>query len=264
MAENGFFGFSTEIPPDEKNQAKNHDTYDRFNDDTFGSGAVEDDWEAQQAPVQFVDPAILQVNDEHKKVKKEKKKKKEKRVKKSREANTTEMDPRHLMILEEQERKRKEELSQIKSKVQSLWDEEETNPPKNEPVEFVDPSIVMATPRSEEPKKSFGLPPGLAGPPCSSPTPHPTVKPPKNFPDISPEQLALLALNHQLIHNMHNQKPTGASREVERSKEHRDRYANLMSHREKRWVVEIQMKQLRVGNPMVDDYYYQMYEKMDD
>lgn len=258
MAEKGFFGFSTEIPPDEKNQAKNQETYDRFNEDTFGSGAVEDDWEAQQAPEQFIDPAILQVNDELKKVKKEKKKKKEKKSKKSREANTTEMDPRHLLILEEQERKRKEELSQIKSKVQSLWDEDES-PQKNNSAEFVDPSIVMATPRSEEPKKSFGLPPGLAGPVSSSPTPHTNVNPPKNFPDISPE-LALLALKHQLINSaMQNQQSSGASREIERNKEHRDRYANLMSHREKRWVVEIQMKQLRVGNPMVDDYYYQMY-----
>jgi len=32
-----------------------------------------------------------------------------------------------------------------------------------------------------------------------------------------------------------------------------------MSHREKRFVVEIQMKQLRTNEPLADDYYYQKY-----
>lgn len=39
----------------------------------------------------------------------------------------------------------------------------------------------------------------------------------------------------------------------------RDRFANLMSHREKRFVVEIQMKQLRSNDPNQHDYYYQKY-----
>ena len=37
---------------------------------------------------------------------------------------------------------------------------------------------------------------------------------------------------------------------------YRDKFANLMSHREKRFVVEIQMKQLRTTDPLADDYYY--------
>ena len=41
-----------------------------------------------------------------------------------------------------------------------------------------------------------------------------------------------------------------------RQSSYRDKFANLMSHREKRFVVEIQMKQLRTTDPLNDDYYY--------
>ena len=43
------------------------------------------------------------------------------------------------------------------------------------------------------------------------------------------------------------------------NQQNRDRFANLMSHREKRFVVEIQMKQLRSSEPHMHDYYYQKY-----
>ena len=35
-----------------------------------------------------------------------------------------------------------------------------------------------------------------------------------------------------------------------------DRYANLMTQREKEWIIKIQMLQLRTENPHVEDYYY--------
>ena len=38
----------------------------------------------------------------------------------------------------------------------------------------------------------------------------------------------------------------------------RDEYSNLMSQREKDWVIKIQMLQLSSNNPNLDDYYYQV------
>ncbi|XP_072276153.1 protein PAT1 homolog 2-like [Pyxicephalus adspersus] len=38
-----------------------------------------------------------------------------------------------------------------------------------------------------------------------------------------------------------------------------DPYASLMSHKEKEWVIKLQMIQLQSENPHLDDYYYQTY-----
>ncbi|XP_047395364.1 protein PAT1 homolog 2-like [Sciurus carolinensis] len=38
-----------------------------------------------------------------------------------------------------------------------------------------------------------------------------------------------------------------------------DPYANLMSRKEKDWVIKVQMVQLQSDNPRLDDYYYQEY-----
>ncbi|EPY73120.1 hypothetical protein CB1_036457001 [Camelus ferus] len=38
-----------------------------------------------------------------------------------------------------------------------------------------------------------------------------------------------------------------------------DSYANLMTRKEKDWVVKVQMVQLQSENPCLDDYYYQEY-----
>ncbi len=40
----------------------------------------------------------------------------------------------------------------------------------------------------------------------------------------------------------------------------RDEYSNLMTTREKEWVIKIQMLQLQSNNPYIDDYYYQVKE----
>jgi len=39
-----------------------------------------------------------------------------------------------------------------------------------------------------------------------------------------------------------------------------DEYAGLMSQRDKQWIINIQLNQLKCDNPYVDDYYYTMYE----
>lgn len=38
----------------------------------------------------------------------------------------------------------------------------------------------------------------------------------------------------------------------------RDAYANLMTRKEKDWVIRVQMVQLQGENPRLDDYYYQV------
>ncbi|XP_049755043.1 protein PAT1 homolog 2-like isoform X3 [Elephas maximus indicus] len=38
-----------------------------------------------------------------------------------------------------------------------------------------------------------------------------------------------------------------------------DPYANLMTRKEKEWVIKVQMVQLQSENPHLDDYYYQMF-----
>jgi DNA topoisomerase 2-associated protein PAT1 len=37
-----------------------------------------------------------------------------------------------------------------------------------------------------------------------------------------------------------------------------DAYANLMTRKEKDWVIRVQMVQLQSENPRLDDYYYQV------
>ncbi len=36
----------------------------------------------------------------------------------------------------------------------------------------------------------------------------------------------------------------------------RDPFANLMTQREKEWIIKIQLMQLHTDNPYVDDYYF--------
>jgi len=39
-----------------------------------------------------------------------------------------------------------------------------------------------------------------------------------------------------------------------------DEYAGLMSQRDKQWIINIQLNQLKCDNPYVDDYYFTMYQ----
>ena len=44
--------------------------------------------------------------------------------------------------------------------------------------------------------------------------------------------------------------------EEDQEYDRRDPYANLMSQREKEWIIKIQLMQLHTDNPYVDDYYF--------
>merc|ERR1712241_1201730 len=39
-----------------------------------------------------------------------------------------------------------------------------------------------------------------------------------------------------------------------------DEYAGLMTQRDKQWIINIQLNQLKCDNPYVDDYYFTMYQ----
>lgn len=40
-----------------------------------------------------------------------------------------------------------------------------------------------------------------------------------------------------------------------------DDYANLMSNRDKQWLITIQLSQLNTGTPYIDDYYYTVFRE---
>ena len=46
---------------------------------------------------------------------------------------------------------------------------------------------------------------------------------------------------------------------MSRRRETEDEYAGLMSQRDKQWIINIQLSQLKCENPYTDDYYYTVY-----
>ena len=40
-----------------------------------------------------------------------------------------------------------------------------------------------------------------------------------------------------------------------------DEYSNLMTQRERQWIVNIQLNQLKCDNPFLDDYYYTVFNQ---
>ncbi len=46
---------------------------------------------------------------------------------------------------------------------------------------------------------------------------------------------------------------------MSRRRETEDEYAGLMSQRDKQWIINIQLSQLKCENPYIDDYYYTVY-----
>uniref|UniRef100_W5LM36 PAT1 homolog 2 n=1 Tax=Astyanax mexicanus TaxID=7994 RepID=W5LM36_ASTMX len=85
----------------------------------------------------------------------------------------------------------------------------------------------------------------------NSPRPGPCYSP-----FSAPIQLPVLATQlHPQHKRLLNQRPLGPCR---KSKSW-DLYAEIMSAKEKEWVIRLQMMQLQSENPYQDDYYYQEY-----
>lgn len=79
-------------------------------------------------------------------------------------------------------------------------------------------------------------------------------------------------INHHL--NQHQQQQQqqqnhhGNNRNIQHHQQNRmanghdhDPYANLMSNRDKQWLIGIQLSQLNTGTPYIDDFYYTVYKE---
>uniref|UniRef100_UPI0035902F46 protein PAT1 homolog 1-like isoform X2 n=1 Tax=Myxine glutinosa TaxID=7769 RepID=UPI0035902F46 len=77
--------------------------------------------------------------------------------------------------------------------------------------------------------------------------------------DLHPQHRRLLSLQQQRGKSQQNGVATGCHQPGPGCPSSFDPYANLMTQREKEWVVRIQMLQLQSGGSGVNDYYYKMY-----
>ncbi|XP_062859950.1 protein PAT1 homolog 2 [Trichomycterus rosablanca] len=116
---------------------------------------------------------------------------------------------------------------------------------------FNQPAVLFSpsTPRYHSPK----MMPVQFGP--NSPRPGPCFSP---LPSPLPQRFRFPVLATQL-HPQHkrllSQRPPGSRRKPKDW----DHYAELMSAKEKEWIIKLQMMQLQSENPHQDDYYYQEY-----
>ncbi|XP_020952084.1 spatacsin isoform X3 [Sus scrofa] len=111
-----------------------------------------------------------------------------------------------------------------------------------------------AFPSASSPTKYFG-------PPLPSPDPPLLGSPSTSWPlRLSfPSHLTQLHPQHQRILKQQQSSQPPSSPAKEPWSQQPDPYANLMSQKEKDWVVKVQMVQLQSENPRLDDYYYQEY-----
>nr|XP_020756421.1 protein PAT1 homolog 2 isoform X3 [Odocoileus virginianus texanus] len=75
-----------------------------------------------------------------------------------------------------------------------------------------------------------------------------------------PSHLTQLHPQHQrILKQQQQQQGRPQSPPAKKWPQQPDSYANLMTQKEKDWVVKVQMVQLQSENPRLDDYYYQEY-----
>uniref|UniRef100_F1N6C5 PAT1 homolog 2 n=1 Tax=Bos taurus TaxID=9913 RepID=F1N6C5_BOVIN len=99
------------------------------------------------------------------------------------------------------------------------------------------------------------------GPQLPAPDPSLLCSPPTSWPlRLSlPSHLTQLHPQHQRILKQQQQQGRPRSPPAKKWPQQPDSYANLMTQKEKDWVVRVQMVQLQSENPRLDDYYYQEY-----
>ncbi|XP_043777138.1 protein PAT1 homolog 2 isoform X1 [Cervus elaphus] len=99
------------------------------------------------------------------------------------------------------------------------------------------------------------------GPRLPAPDPSLLCSPPTSWPlRLSlPSHLTQLHPQHQRILKQQQQQGRPQSPPAKKWPQQPDSYANLMTQKEKDWVVKVQMVQLQSENPRLDDYYYQEY-----
>ncbi|XP_031227555.1 protein PAT1 homolog 2 [Mastomys coucha] len=88
----------------------------------------------------------------------------------------------------------------------------------------------------------------------------PKLSLPSHLTQLHPQHQQILRQQRQQQRWRWRQSPTARSVPAQKpwSRE-RDAYANLMTRKEKDWVIRVQMVQLQGENPRLDDYYYQKY-----
>lgn len=122
-------------------------------------------------------------------------------------------------------------------------------------LDYLSPSPFRSTHAStSSPARHFG--PRLLSPDpslfCSSPT--------SQSPRFSaPSHLTQLHPQHQRMLQLQQQSRTPSPPAKKPWSQQPDPYANLMTRKEKDWVIKVQMVQLQSENPSLDDCYYQKY-----
>lgn len=125
----------------------------------------------------------------------------------------------------------------------------------------VPPGLVRLVPPAHFMQGAPTPPPGLIYPPHQQfPVNHPF-----NFP--APPRLGNMHnMHHNNKLNHHNSQHRNKMEEnsIRHRNEHfaqKDEYADLMSSREKQWLINIQLVQLNTGTPYFDDYYYTIFKE---
>ncbi|KAF4017727.1 hypothetical protein G4228_008888 [Cervus hanglu yarkandensis] len=150
--------------------------------------------------------------------------------------------------------------------------EEEEVEEEEEENDLGDPAVLSAVHNSQTLDHLVPLPfrPALLstrsaachfGPRLPAPDPSLLCSPPTSWPlRLSlPSHLTQLHPQHQRILKQQQQQGRPQSPPAKKWPQQPDSYANLMTQKEKDWVVKVQMVQLQSENPRLDDYYYQEY-----
>ncbi|XP_044780537.1 protein PAT1 homolog 2 isoform X2 [Bubalus bubalis] len=147
--------------------------------------------------------------------------------------------------------------------------EEEEAEEEEEENDLGDPAVQSAVHNSQTPDHLAPLPfrPSLPsagsaarhfGPQLPAPDPSLLCSPPTSWP-LRLSHLTQLHPQHQRILKQQQQQGRPRSPPAKKWSQQPDSYANLMTQKEKDWVVKVQMVQLQSENPRLDDYYYQEY-----
>ncbi|XP_062947912.1 protein PAT1 homolog 2 [Cynocephalus volans] len=123
-------------------------------------------------------------------------------------------------------------------------------------LDYLSPIPFWSTlPSASSPVRHFGSQ-------LSSPDPFlscslPTSWPPgfSHLTQLHPQHQRILQLQQK--QRQHSRTPSSSAKKP--WSQQPDPYANLMTQKEKDWVIKVQMVQLQSENPRLDDYYYQKY-----
>ncbi|XP_004578452.4 protein PAT1 homolog 2 isoform X1 [Ochotona princeps] len=158
-----------------------------------------------------------------------------------------------------------EEEEQNEEEVEEEEDEEVGDPDlalhleeEKEESDLGAPPTVSAASKTQPTFPSAGLSAGQLGPQLASSDLSLSCGPSASGSSSVPSHLTQLHPQHQLI--LEQQQSRTPSPPVKKSwSQQSDPYANLMTRKEKDWVIRVQMVQLQSENLRLDDYYYQEY-----